>query len=131
MKLQVGVKLLIKNDQGLYLLIQRSDPLPDGTGIKWDIPGGRINESERLVDALNRELSEEVGIKLNQPIRLLAAQDIIIPDVDLHVVRLTYSTELTSDIDLGDEHQKFNWTTQEEALELNIDPYLREVLKGL
>lgn len=131
MKLQVGVKLLIKNRRGQYLLIQRNRPLPDGTGIKWDIPGGRINTSERLDEALARELSEEVGIKLDQSVQLLKAQDIIIPDIDLHVVRLTYVTELTKDVELGNEHQSFNWITQEKALSLNIDPYLREVLKDL
>lgn len=58
MKLQVGVKVLIQNSQGQYLLLQRSQPLPDGSGIKWDIPGGRIEPEESLEDGLKRALTQ-------------------------------------------------------------------------
>jgi len=129
MKLQVGVKLLIKNGTGQYLFIQRSEALTGGPD--WDIPGGRINPSERLRDALTRELKEEVGIDLDSKIKLLEAQDIIRPEIDLHVVRLTYTAEFEKDIKLGTEHKDFTWITQQEALDLNLDPYLREVLEAL
>ena len=131
MKLQVGVKVLIKNGNGLFLLIQRSEPLPDGTGIKWDIPGGRIEPNERLESALAREVEEETGIKLSNNVKILEAQDIMLPDLDLHVVRLTYSTNLDVNIALGSEHQNFKWVTRQEALDLNVDPYLRKVLETL
>lgn len=130
MKLQVGVKLLIKNNQDKFLFIQRSEPLPDGTGIKWDIPGGRIDASERLEDALKRELLEEIGVTLDQPVQLIAAQDIVIEDVELHVVRLTYTTDLSEDVVLGDEHQDLKWATLQESISLNVDPYLRAVLEA-
>jgi 8-oxo-dGTP diphosphatase len=131
MKLQVGVKVLIRNKGGLYLLIQRSEPLPDGTGIKWDIPGGRIESNELLRDALAREVREEIGVELNQSVELLEAQDIILSDLDLHTVRLTYSTSLEDKVKLGTEHQNFKWATLQEALGLNVDPYLRKVLEAL
>ncbi len=131
MKLQVGVKLLIKNRDGRYLLIQRSEPLPDGTGIKWDIPGGRINTDEPLKDALIREVKEEINVELSSDLELLEAQDVILPELDLHVVRLTYSTSLNENIELGSEHKSFKWVTQQEALDLNTDPYLHKVLETL
>lgn len=133
MELQIGVKVLIKNSDGLYLLIQRAEPLPDGTGIKWDIPGGRLKPGERLVEALAREVKEEVGVELRHGIQLLKAQDIILPDLNLHlhVVRLTYTSSLKDNIQLGTEHQTYMWATLPEALDLNVDPYLREVLESL
>ena len=114
MNIQVGVKLLIKNDKGKFLFIQRNTPLPDGTGIKWDIPGGRINPGESLKDALKREV-----------------MDILIPDADLHVVRLTYATSLDKEVVLGDEHQAMRWHTLKEAADIDVDPYLRDVLDSL
>ena len=131
MKLQIGVKVLIENDDGLYLLVQRSEPLSDGTGIKWDIPGGRINSNELLVDALAREVKEEVNIKLNGAVNLLDAQDIMLTELGLHVVRLTYSTKLNDSVELGTEHQSFKWVTVGDALSLKVDPYLRSVLEAL
>lgn len=131
MKLQVGVKILIRNSEGQYLLIQRREPLPDGTGIKWDIPGGRIGTSEPLEEALNREVQEEIGIKLDSPVRLLKAQDIILPDIELHVVRLTYMSEFQHVVTLSSEHQNYKWVTQDEALVMDVDPYLHEVLGSL
>lgn len=131
MKLQVGVKVLIRNDIGKFLFIQRSFPLPDGTGIKWDIPGGRINPDEKLADALRREVLEEIGVDFILGSRLLSAQDIIIPDVDLHVVRLTYTANLDKQVILGDEHQSMKWLTLNEVADIEVDPYLREVLDNL
>ena len=131
MKLQVGVKVIIKNSDGLYLLIQRTEPLSAGTGITWDIPGGRINPDERLNDALAREVKEEVNMQLDGDIELLEAQDIFLSEPNFHIVRLTYSAHLDEDVELGSEHQDFGWVTLQEALALNIDPYLRRVLEGL
>ncbi len=112
-------------------MVQRSEPLPDGTGIKWDIPGGRIESNERLKESLAREVKEEIGIELNRDVKLIEAQDIILSDLDLHVVRLTHSTNLEENIVLGTEHQSFKWATLREALDLNVDPYLRKVLEAL
>lgn len=122
MKLQVGVKVILQNSNGLYLLIQRKKLL-DGE-IKWDIPGGRIDVSERLEEALNRELQEEIGATLDTSAKLIMAQDIIRLEADLHVVRLTYTAQFSKPITLGDEHQDLRWVTKEEALSLNLDPYL-------
>jgi 8-oxo-dGTP diphosphatase len=129
MKLQVGVKLVIKNSRGLYLFVQRSQPLSDGAD--WDIPGGRINTSERLEEALARELKEEIGVELDTKIELVKAQDIILPNADLHVVRITYITEFDKTIKLSEEHRDFKWVSLSEALNLNLDPYLRELMETL
>lgn len=131
MKLQVGAKVLIKNEEGNLLLLQRSEPLPDGTGIKWDIPGGRIDPSESLQDALKREVSEEIGLHLTATPKLLKAQDVFIPDIELHVVRLTYMITMSGEVTLSSEHQRHKWVSAREGLALNIDPYLHEMLEEL
>lgn len=62
MKLQVGVKALIKNDKGALLFLRRSTQLvTDSKETSWDIPGGRIDPGEQLLDALRREIQEETG----------------------------------------------------------------------
>lgn len=132
MKLQVGVKALIKNNDGRYLLLQRRSPLPDGSGIKWDIPGGRLEPAETLEDGLKRELLEETKLHLTtqQPV-LIKAQDIFIADINLHLIRLTYTILFSGSIELSEEHRDHQWATVQEALKLNVDPYLRKVLEDL
>lgn len=48
---------LVKNGEGDYLFIYRLD--------KWDLPKGKVEESEKMKDAALREVEEECGIKVN------------------------------------------------------------------
>lgn len=131
MKLQIGFKALIENSDGLYLFLQRSTGLANDSDIRWDIPGGRINEGETLRNALTREIREETGLTLDNSIRLLDAQDIILPEKDLHVVRLTYLTTIDGDVTLSDEHQAHQWATLAEATDLHVDDQLHAILESL
>lgn len=132
MQLQIGVKILIRNTDGLYLFLKRSESLSSDGAKSWDIPGGRINSEENLHDALIREISEEIHHNLKSEPALLKAQDIFVSHKDLHVVRLTYLTsEDISDIVLSDEHDDFTWRHIDDVEDLHIEPYLREVIDML
>lgn len=48
---------LVKNGEGEYLFIYRLD--------KWDLPKGKVEESEKMREAALREVEEECGIKVN------------------------------------------------------------------
>ena len=62
-KLQVGVKALLKNKEGKYLMLRRSlDKYPDIKG-RWDIVGGRIDPGSVLIDNLKREIKEETNLE--------------------------------------------------------------------
>jgi mutator protein MutT len=62
----VVLVILYQNDR--FLLAQRA--IDDGFGGKWTFPGGKINHNETTIDAVYRELYEEVGVK-GQRFRLL------------------------------------------------------------
>ena len=128
MKLEVGVKALLQNGEGKYLFLQRANALPDGSGIRWDIPGGRIEPAEDLEAALGREVFEETGLRHTGAAKLLAAQDIFVPEKHWHVVRLTYLVRAGGDVRLGVEHQAYRWVSLAETKELNTDDYLRTFL---
>jgi len=130
MKLQVGVKILIQNNDGDYLFLKRGKVLEHGGPNTWDIPGGRIDSQESLMDALKREVAEETSLELVDEPRLLAAQDIIVEQKDLHVVRLTYTGKAKGTIKLSDEHVAFQYMSANDIIKSDdkLDPYLAEVL---
>ena len=56
---QIGVKGLIRNQAGAILMVKFSRRGPKLA--YWDLPGGRINPGETLLDSLKRGVSEEIG----------------------------------------------------------------------
>lgn len=129
MNLQVGVKALIQNEADKFLFMRRAQAFGDESEPHWDIPGGRIEPDEPLLEALAREIKEETGLTIDSMPKLLTAQDIFATHANLHVVRLTYMLTGSGKPQLSDEHQEVKWMTGAEAMVANIDPYTREVLE--
>jgi ADP-ribose pyrophosphatase YjhB (NUDIX family) len=128
--LQVGVKVLLKNKEGKYLLVHRSlEKYPEVKSGRWDIVGGRINPGVSLIDNLKREIKEETGLELIGEPRLIAAQDII-PKPDRHIVRLTYVGEADGGVVLDtEENDQCRWYTMDEVMKLeDVDNYFKKLL---
>ena len=133
MELQVGVKALLKNLEGKYLVLKRSaKKYQDVKGDLWDIVGGRIEPGTTLVENLKREVREEVGLELLDSPKLVGAQDILkVPG--RHVVRLTYTANISGEPKLNSDHTDFKWLILEEMKQFaDLDVYFKELLeKGL
>lgn len=132
MELQVGVKILLRNAEGKYLLVRRSlEKYPEVGDHQWDIVGGRIDPGVPLINNLKREIKEEVGLNLVNEPRLMAAQDILRIS-GRHVVRLTYIGEIHGEPKLDlDEHSEYGWFTLHEMKKLEgLDLYFKEVLNS-
>lgn len=128
MELQVGVKIILKNREGKYLVVCRNPLKYPEVGAKWDIVGGRIDPGLPLVENLRREVKEETGLEIKYEPKLLTAQDILRPDK--HVVRLTYvGIAEEGDVVLSEEHTEYKWLTPKEICQLDpLDSYLKDVL---
>ena len=126
MELQVGVKILLKNKDGKYLLVFRSAEKYPQVLLKWDIVGGRINPGTALLENLKREVAEETGLSIKGEPSLLTAQDIL--RSDKHIVRLTYVGFADGEVRLSEEHSEYKWFTKEEIKnEPGLDQYFKEV----
>ena len=128
MELRVGVKALLANQEGKFLLLKRSVRNYAALGGQWDLPGGRIDPGAPLLENLQREIREETGLTLIEEPQLIAAQDII--DDSRHTVRLTYKGVLDGDVVLNEEHTEFGWFTKQEMEVLgdSLDRFTREIL---
>lgn len=123
----MGVKVLLKNPEGKFLLLRRSLKKYPGVHGAWDIVGGRIDVGSTLLENLKREVREETGLELSDSPKLVSAQDILrIPG--RHVVRLTYTANIDGEPKITDDHEEFRWFTLEELKDLDdLDIYFKEL----
>lgn len=130
MELQVGVKALLQNKEGKYLLLKRSkEKYPDVQGDLWDIVGGRINPGTPLIENLKREIEEETKLLLLEEPKLVAAQDIL-KTPGKHVVRLTYTGQVDGEVQLDDDHEAYKWCTPEELKSFfGLDRFFTELIE--
>lgn len=130
--LEVGVKVVIQNKEGKYLVLLRSKPFYGESFTRWDIPGGRIDIGEELEKALKREVFEETGLKLKRVDSILLAQDLL-RNPKKHTVRITYKALCNArEVVLNPlEHSQYKWVTLSELKKLKHDLYLTPVLKLL
>ena len=123
---QIGLKGVFfdpKNNKVLVLLKKKEDI--------WDVPGGRIDEGEKLLEALDRELKEEItNLKEYKIIKVLNAS--IIERVSLMLIYYKVEADL-KEIGLSEEHESYRWVSEEEIDQLEkeypIDPGIKETLK--
>lgn len=128
--LQVGVKALLKNKEGKFLLLRRNPKKYPEVGAKWDLVGGRINPGTSLFENLKREIFEETKLVLVEEPKLIGAQDILRIQ-GRHVVRLSYLGEISGEPTIDEESNEYRWFTLEEIKSLpmdEIDMYFKELL---
>lgn len=128
--LQVGVKILLKNKAGKYLLLRRSEKKYPDISNRWDIVGGRIDPGKPLLENLKREVEEETGLKLLDGAKLAAAQDIL-RNQGQHIVRLTYIGKASGKFELDtNENDEYKWYSWDELVKLkDLDIYFKELIK--
>ncbi len=112
-KFAIAVKCLLKNEDDKYLILKKTqeENKKDANSNLYDIPGGRIEYGENVIDALIREIYEETGINvtLNNIEKILDATSIIRKD-GLHLVIIIYLVNIkNTDIKISSEHSNFYW----------------------
>ncbi len=131
--LQVGVKVLLKNSEGKFLLIRRNPDKYPEIGPKWDLVGGRINIGTPLMENLQREVKEETGLQMTGAPHLIAAQDIMHVErfPGRHIVRLTYTADASGDPKIDEESLEFAWFTQAEIESLRSEEIVEQLAEVL
>ena len=109
--------LLVRD--GKVLLALRSPQRLAYAG-KWSFPGGHAEENETLVDALTRELREEIGVA---PTEFELLQEIADPNCSRSDPAAYYLYVVSDWVGgepqlIGDEHTELQWCTPRDASKL-------------
>lgn len=115
-----------------YLVVKRSendDFLPGA----WEFPGGNIEDGELLLEALEREIYEEIGVKIDsQKASLINFYDKIKEKEEkYHYIELDFLIELSDkniNINLSSEHETFDWVKKDSEL---LDDYIKNKIKNI
>jgi 8-oxo-dGTP diphosphatase len=87
--------------------------------LKWELPGGTVEQNETLEFALVREMQEELSI--NVDVKTLIGESVLryeYVDIHLHV----YLCEITSGVLTLNYHTDMKWVTQAEVYKLDLIP---------
>ncbi len=125
LRVVVGV---VGNLRGKYLVQQRPQgkPCPG----QWEFPGGKVEPDESVQHALERELSEELGITVLESVELTT----LCHDYDHARVKLeVFIVNRFAGSPAGLEGQEIRWCSLSEIGELNVleavYPILDELLR--
>lgn len=129
---KVVAKALVRNSEGLYLVLYRSNTHPLFPG-HIDFPGGEVEPEEIPKAAVAREIQEETGLLVdpNKLKKLFTKQY----RQTTHMLFEAKLAEPDAKIALSWEHESYRWITPEELKRLprfpGADPYYMDVVDYL
>lgn len=123
-----AVKGIILNDDDKFLLLKRSKKETSDIE-KWDLPGGRLDSGEKLIDGLVREVKEET--KLIIIVENLCSTWNYKPTENFEIKGFTYFCKYVSGkVKLSKEHSAYKWISISEIEEFSINENLKlELIK--
>lgn len=132
--LGVAAKAVIVNEAGEALVIRRSERSSVDPG-RWDLPGGKMDDRERLVDALVREVREETGLVIKPEDAEPYHVSHFVKE-PFWVTCVTFACPaFTGEVALSHEHTEHRWVVPGEhsglpyarAIEEQLDAYARRL----
>ena len=121
-------KALIRNANGHYLLLRRSDTHPHYP-LHLDLPGGEVEPGEEAIAGVVREIYEEAGITVPaESLELLFDTPV---DEHRHVL-FSCITVGVPEVTVSWEHESYEWYSPDtliaDSMPHNVDPYYAQVI---
>ena len=129
---KVVAKALVRNSEGLYLVLYRSNTHPLFPG-HIDFPGGEVEPEEIPEAAVVREIQEETGLSVNpNKLKKLFTKQY---RQTTHMLFEAKLAEPDAKVALSWEHKGYRWITTEELKSLpkfpDADPYYTDAVDYL
>lgn len=123
--IDVACGVLIDGD-GRLLIAQR--PVGKIAAGKWEFPGGKIEPGETVLQALTRELNEELGITVRRARPLLRFRH---DYRDRHVLLDTWCVDDWNGEPVSREGQDFAWLAADDLATLDVLPTVAPIVTAL
>ncbi len=95
---------------------------------KWEFPGGKVEPGETQAQALEREIDEELGVRIRTgPLVITVKHRYAAFAITLH----TYAATITAGLPTAREHLALRWLRREELPSLDWAPADRQVVEKL
>jgi 8-oxo-dGTP diphosphatase len=129
----VMVPCAILERDGQILAAQRSETM--SLPLKWEFPGGKVDDGETEIEALRREIQEELSVEIEIGVRL---EPTFKEDTHRIICLIPYLCRLISEEIILTEHAAYEWVTLEHVHALDwaeadlgvIETYKRLVING-
>lgn len=120
--IQVTCAILIRDS--LVMAAQRSASMR--LPLKWEFPGGKIEDGETAEDCIRRELKEELGIEIEL---LWRGPGVVYPIEQPEIELIPFVGRITGGTLHPVEHAELRWCTVEELSQLDWAEADVDVLK--
>jgi 8-oxo-dGTP diphosphatase len=122
----VASRALIQNEEGKYLLLNRS---PSETYPNlWELPGGKLTSFESLTEHLVREVLEETGLVVEVTKPNLYVHSFIPKDGKYKgctfINIINYAKVRSGKLRLDNEHSQYQWVGKDEILNYDLPDYM-------
>ena len=127
-------KTLVFNSRQQLLILKRSTSDAHRPG-GFDVPGGKIDDGEPILDGAIREALEEAGLVLDaSAMRLVYTNAGVGFNASygrtLNLGRLQFATLVSEqEVTLSDEHDSYEWLTIDEVIARTNHPFQKMVLQ--
>jgi len=134
----VSIDLIIEDGQGRVLLGMRTNTPARGY---WFVPGGRILKNERITQAFERVVKNELGLELNYDQaefvgvfeHIYSTNFALAEDFGTHYVVLAHRVKLPGAVDISadNQHSELVWFDKDKILsDEKVHPNTKAYFKG-
>jgi len=119
----INVVAAVIKKENLYLIAQRNHK--KHLGLKWEFPGGKVENNENFQDALIREIIEELSVKINIEKKITKKN---YKDKKIDAIIHYFLCTLGEGIIKLTEHEDFSWVEKKNLYKFNLVPGDKKIL---
>ena len=93
--------------EDMILVVQRKENEKSYKSLKWEFPGGKVEEGERPEDAVIREVNEELQLDIH-PVASIGRVVYEYPDIKVDLT--LFHCALIDGLPIMNEHNDLRWT---------------------